>query len=123
MFTRQLFRILPPSRKNELRRGRMLISCRTHYFRTLRDQQTHFRAEDRDSVRPEDYRPPFVLLPFTAGQIREYLKHTLKDEDPERVMEVLRSVHNLEEMADRPYTLSLIAEQFAQIEQWHAGTR
>src|SRR6185369_1529319 len=27
MFTRQLFRILPPARKGEPRRGRMLISC------------------------------------------------------------------------------------------------
>src|ERR1035438_509147 len=75
MFTRQLFRILPPSRKGESRRGRMLISCRTHYFRTLRDQQNHFRAEDRDNVRPDDYRAPFVLLPFTPKQIREYIKH------------------------------------------------
>jgi WD40 repeat protein len=123
MFTRQLFRILPPAKKGEERRGRMLISCRTHYFRTLRDQQTHFRAEDRDNVRPEDYRAPFVLLPFTPGQIREYIEHTLPDEDPDRVMEVLRSVHNLEEMAERPYTLSLIAERFSRIEQWKAEGR
>jgi WD40 repeat protein/uncharacterized protein YjbI with pentapeptide repeats len=118
MFTRQLFRILPPKPKGKLRRGCMLISCRTHYFRTLRDQQTHFRAEDRDNVRAEDYRAPFLLLPFTSQQIREYLKHTLPDEDPDRVMGVIAAVHNLTEMAERPYTLSLIAEQFGQIERW-----
>jgi WD40 repeat protein len=123
MFTRQLFRILPPARKGEPRRGRMLISCRTHYFRTLRDQQNHFRAEDRDNVREQDYRAPFVLLPFTPVQIRQYLEHTLPHEDPGRVMAVLKTVHNLEEMAERPYTLSLIANEFAQIEQWKAEGR
>ncbi|HYL74198.1 MAG TPA: TIR domain-containing protein [Bryobacteraceae bacterium] len=123
MFTRQLFRILPPARKGELRRGRMLISCRTHYFRTLRDQQTHFTAEDRDNVRPEDYRAPFVLLPFTQEQIREYIVHTLPKEDPDRVLETIKAVHNLTEMAERPYTLSLIAKEFAQIEQWKAEGR
>jgi WD40 repeat protein len=123
MFTRQLFRILPPSRKNEPRRGRMLISCRTHYFRTLRDQQNHFRAEDRDNVREEDYRAPFVLLPFTPDQIRQYIQHTLPGENPDRVMAALSAVHNLTEMAQRPYTLSLIAEQFAHIEQWKAEGR
>ena len=123
LFTRQLFRILPPPRRGEVRRGRMLITCRTHYFRTLRDQQTHLTAEDRDSVRKEDYRAPFVLLPFTESQIREYVKHTLPDEDTDRATETLDSVHNLREMAARPYTLSLIAEQFAQIERWKAEGR
>jgi WD40 repeat protein/DNA polymerase III delta prime subunit len=123
MFTRQLFRILPPVKKGERRRGRMLISCRTHFFRTLRDQQTHFRAEDRDNVRAEDYRAPFVLLPFTESQIRKYIEQTFGSEHVTRVMETLEAVHNLKEMSARPYTLSLIAEQFAQIEQWKAEGR
>ncbi len=122
-FTRQLFRILPPAKKDERRPGRMLISCRTHYFRTLRDQQNHFRAEDRDNVREEHFRPPFVLLPFSHEQILRYLEVSLRGEDPERVMELFRSVHNLEEMAERPYTLSLITLQVAQIERWKAEGR
>jgi WD40 repeat protein len=123
MFTRQLFRILPPTEKGRPSKGKLLISCRTHYFRTLRDQQTHFRAEDRDNLRADDYRAPFVLLPFTPEQIKQYVKNTLPDENPDRVMEALGAVHNLKEMAERPYTLSLIAEQFAQIEQWKAEGR
>jgi DNA polymerase III delta prime subunit len=119
-FTRQLFRILPPMKKGERRPGLMLISCRTHYFRTLRDQQNHFRAEDRDNVREEHFRPPFVLLPFSPEQIRRYLEVSLPEEDPERVMELFRSVHNLEEMAERPYTLNLITQQVTQIERWKA---
>jgi WD40 repeat protein/DNA polymerase III delta prime subunit len=119
-FTRQLFRILPPARKGERRPGRMLISCRTHYFRTLRDQQNHFRAEGRDNLRTEHFRPPFVLLPFSPDQVRHYLELSLPEEDPQRVMDLFKSVHNLEEMAERPYTLSLITRQFTQIERWKA---
>jgi WD40 repeat protein/uncharacterized protein YjbI with pentapeptide repeats len=118
LFTRQLFRILPPRSEGERRPGRMLITCRTHYFRTLRDQQTHLRGEDRDDIREEDYRAPFLLLPFTPEQIRLYVQSTLPDENPDRVMEVLASVHNLREMAERPYTLSLIVQQFATLERW-----
>src|SRR5207248_312576 len=87
--------------------------------RTLRDQQNHFRAEDRDDVRVEDYRAPFVLLPFTIGQIREYLNRTFEG-DAERILEAFRSVHNLMEMAERPYTLSLLVKEVAQIERWKA---
>src|SRR5580704_14304816 len=97
-FTRQLFRILP-HRLKPAPHGKMLISCRTHYFRTLRDQQTHFRGEDRDDIRKEDYRAPFVLLPFTEDQIRKYIAATLPEENTDRTMEVLSTVHNLKEMA------------------------
>src|SRR5208282_46555 len=53
-FTREIFRILPPAlfprrRKPNApgRPGRVLVTCRTHYFRTLRDQKAHLTAEDR----------------------------------------------------------------------------
>jgi WD40 repeat protein len=123
LFTRQLFRILPPAPRNRRRPGHMLITCRTHYFRTLRDQQTHLRGEDRDNIREQDYRAPFLLLPFTPAQIRQYIQATLPNENPDRVMEVLASVHNLTEMAERPYTLSLIVQQFAAIERAKAEGR
>jgi len=62
-FTRQLFHILPPSffglrapRAPGVLRGRLLLSCRTHYFRTLRDQKTHFTGEGREGIRPDDFR-------------------------------------------------------------------
>ncbi|MCA8917362.1 MAG: pentapeptide repeat-containing protein, partial [Planctomycetes bacterium] len=126
-FARELFRILPPANKRQpkteaIRRGRLLISCRTHYFRTLRDQKTFLTGEGRDGIRHEDYRA-LVLLPFNEDQILSFLTETLPDEDPARVMEVIRSVHNLSEIAERPYTLSLIAKHFHQIERWNLEGR
>ena len=123
-FTRELFRILPPAlwprrRKPDMpgRPGRILITCRTHYFRTLRDQQTHLTAEDRDDLRGDDYRV-FILLPFTDDQIRAYLRQTLPESDVDRALATIGAVHNLTELAQRPYTLSLIARHFPDIERW-----
>jgi hypothetical protein len=104
-FTRQLFRFTQPRED----RARILISCRTEFFRTFPDPLTH--------------RDPLVLLPFTRDQIRQYVTATLPQEDPANVMEVLDSVHNLAELAERPYTLSLIAQQFGRIERWKAEGR
>lgn len=123
-FTGELFRILPPALLAEpgRRAGRRLISCRTHYFRTLRDQQTHLTAEGRDGIGAGLYRT-FILLPFTEEQIRAYLRQALPDQDPDHVLELLRSVHNLTEMAERPYTLSLLVEHIGVVERWRAEGR
>ena len=118
-FTRQLFRMVPP--KNA-KRGRLLITCRTHYFRTIQEQSAHFTMEDRDSVRAENYRA-LVLLPFGEDQIRTYLKNSLPERNVDEAYAFLQSVHNLPELAERPYTLSLIARQFVRLEQWKAEGR
>jgi WD40 repeat protein len=120
-FTREIFRILPPAlfprRRKQGRPGRVLVTCRTHYFRTSRDQKAYLTAEDRDDLRADDYRV-LVLLPFTDQQIRAYLQQMLPDDDIERVLQTIRAVHNLPELAERPYTLSLIARHFPDIERW-----
>jgi WD40 repeat protein len=115
-FTRQLFRLVPPGAKA----GRLLITCRTHYFRTFQEQSAHFMLEDRESVRAENYRA-LVLLPFGEEQIRTYLKNSLPDRDVDQAYAFIKSVHNLPELAERPYTLSLITRQFARLEEWKAS--
>ena len=123
-FTRQLWRISPPrllpakgKAKAMTPRGKVLISCRTHYFRTLRDEQTHFLGEGREKIDASDYRA-LVLLPFTTEQIEEYLAKNLPGQDVEKLLALIRSVHNLEELAERPYTLKLIAEHIPKLERW-----
>ena len=124
-FVRELFRILPPNMldgeragpSNPPRAGRIVLTCRTHYFRTVRDRQTFLTAEGRDRIEHRLYRV-LVLLPFDDAQIRSYLEKTLPEHDPDRLLETIRSVHNLAELAGRPYTLSLIRGLLPRIEQW-----
>ncbi|MFA7241737.1 MAG: pentapeptide repeat-containing protein, partial [Sulfuricellaceae bacterium] len=97
-------------------RLRLLISCRTQYFRTLRDQQTHFTGQERGAHQSDAYRA-LVLLPLNDAQIMRYLAGVLPDSNPEHVLDLLRSVHNLEELAHRPYTLKLVSEFIPAIER------
>ncbi len=126
-FMRTLLSILPPrmlktsphdttNRKGKVA-GRLLLTCRTHYFRTTREQNTHFLMEDRGGINAEDY-CAFILLPFTHEQIHEYLAYSLPDLDTDNLLALINSVHNLSEMAERPYTLSLIPALIPQIERW-----
>jgi WD40 repeat protein/uncharacterized protein YjbI with pentapeptide repeats len=117
-FTRQLFRMAPPG----VGCGKLLFTCRTHYFRTFKEQSAHFTTEDRDPVRAENYRA-LLLLPFGKEQIRTYLRHSLPDRDVDQAYAFIESVHNLPELAERPYTLSLIARQFRRLEEWKASGR
>jgi len=127
-FTRQLWSILPLRRTAAKEgeppgpRGKLVISCRTHYFRTLREEKNHFLGEDREAISASDYRA-LVLLPFTTQQIEEYLAKNLPGEDVEKLFDLIRSIHNLEELAERPYTLKLIAEHIPKLEQWKLDGR
>jgi uncharacterized protein YjbI with pentapeptide repeats len=127
-FTRELYRILPPAllpagkTTKDKKLGRLLITCRTQFFRTLTDQAKHFLAEDRDGIVRQDYRA-LVLLPFDEAQIRHYLQLALPGEDPDRILDLFRSVHNLSELAERPYTLSLLTDRIAEIESWKMAGR
>jgi WD40 repeat protein/uncharacterized protein YjbI with pentapeptide repeats len=114
-FTRQLLGLAPPGSS----RGRLLITCRTHYFRTFKEQASHFRLEGRENVKGEDYRA-LLLLPFDEQQIRAYLRNSFPGDNPDAMWEFIQSVHNLSELAERPYTLSLITQQFARLEKWKA---
>lgn len=97
--------------------GRLIVSCRSHFFRTLRDQRAHLIGQHRTNIDATDYRA-IVILPFTEEQIRIYLSRTLPDEDPSRILALLESVHNLREMAERPMTLQLLVREIPKIEQW-----
>jgi hypothetical protein len=97
-FTRELLRILPPGLWPGRRRaeepgrpGRVMLTCRTHYFRSLREQQTHLTLQDRDDVRDSDYRV-FILLPFDDDQIRAYLTQTFPDREVEPILETIKAV-------------------------------
>ena len=96
--------------------SKVLLSCRTHYFRTMREEATYFTGQDREGPRRTDYLA-LLMLPFDDAQIRTYLSENIPGCDVEALMQVLGSVHDLRELAERPYTLKLLATQLAYIEQ------
>ena len=95
---------------------KLLISCRTQYFRTLRDQNNHFTGQERSEYQAEAFSAMLLLL-LNEEQIKHYLTQALPETAPERLMETIRSVHNLEDLSRRPYTLKLVSEFIPEIEK------
>ncbi|GAB5467666.1 MAG: hypothetical protein Kilf2KO_06960 [Rhodospirillales bacterium] len=127
IFTNGLLKLLSDARVRAQAAGRpcrlkMIVACRTAYFPTLRAQQTHFTQEERGEFGPRAY-AALLLLPWDEAQIRAYLAVALPGLDPERVLETIGQVHNLEELAERPFTLKLVADYIPEIERLRAAGR
>ena len=127
-FTHELLKLRPIRTRQRMRapfageHTKVLLSCRTHYFRSLREQSRHFLEQDRDLTKAEDY-TALVLLPLTEEQIHDYLGKALPGRDATQVMDMLRAVHDLSDLATRPYTLAKVAAQIPFIERRHAERR
>jgi WD40 repeat protein/nucleoside phosphorylase len=100
-------------------RPKVVFTCRTQYFPTLRAQRNHFLLRDREDVTAEFYQA-MTLLPLDEVQIRRYLEAALPSLDTTKVMNLVRSVHNLSELAQRPVTLKLITDQIPRLEEARA---
>ena len=90
-------------------RARLLLSCRTQFFRTIDEQFAFFDGQGRENKRGKDYLV-LTLLPFDEDQIREYLRRNVPEADTDRLLETIRSVHNLRELASQPVLLNMIRQ-------------
>ncbi|EPH05514.1 hypothetical protein HMPREF1531_00943, partial [Propionibacterium sp. oral taxon 192 str. F0372] len=97
------------------KRVRLVLSCRTQYFKDLDLQRNFFLERGRSDVKPDSYRA-MTLLPLTEKQVRTYLTAAIPDQDPEKLMDLLKSVHNLSELSTRPFSLDMIRDNVAELE-------
>ena len=122
-FIGELFRILPPEvmdRPPSSGRGRIIISCRSHYFPSVLALASGFVGQQRSSVRERDYTACF-MLPWNDAQVADYLAQTLGMDRVEAALEIIGSIHNLTDLSRRPYLLSLIAPQIGYLERKRAS--
>ena len=125
-FIRALWAVLPEAARPNAplaegkRSGKLLISCRSHYFRDVMSQNSMLVGEDREGFDRKQF-PALCLLPFTEEQIRAYLESLLGGkEGADEAFEVIESIHNLRELAERPYLLSLISDRLGELERLRA---
>ena len=114
-FIRELFSI----RKNDgAKEGKILISSRTHYFKNKIEQNSLLIGNFREGRHSKDYLA-CTILGFNENQIQEYLNKRLKLDTSkiEKIINLLESIHNLKELASKPFTLSLITEFIPEIEE------
>lgn len=103
--------------------GRLLFACRTQYFRTFEHEQSALTSAQRGPVNAtagSETRNRFRvlrLLPFDDHQIKEYLKANVPGLAVERAFEIINTVHNLRDLAGRPYCLSLMRASLADLDR------
>ncbi|MGA8514867.1 MAG: NACHT domain-containing protein, partial [Burkholderiaceae bacterium] len=115
MFVRSLVELLTDADKDGKAGTRLLLSCRTNFFKTFADQRSLFTGQQAGKVDAAWYQA-LQLLPFTPTQIQDYLAHVIPDVPIDRAMDLLANTHNLTELAQRPMTLKLISEQISSLE-------
>jgi WD domain, G-beta repeat/Pentapeptide repeats (8 copies) len=120
LFTRTLWRATaepgPSTTTADQPRSKLLLTCRTHFFRSIRDEATHFSGQDRETPSGRDH-VALLMVPFTKSQIRAYIAANVPGVDVDAVIATIDATHNLRELATRPLTLRMITEQLEYIEQ------
>ncbi len=90
--------------------ARIIVSCRTHYFRSVERQHAFFNTRRRGLATSEQYFT-LTLLPWGEGEIETYLRHRLSEADAAALLQTIRTTYNLEELASRPVLLAMMSEQ------------
>lgn len=128
-FLRELWRVLPPrhddpieaksfpKEKDERKRGKVIFSCRSHFFRDTLSQTAMLTGEYRDGIKPQDY-GVCIILPFTEAQIHHYLSEILGGEEHANdALKLFASIHNLNDLTPRPFLLELICSEIDELER------
>jgi uncharacterized protein YjbI with pentapeptide repeats/EAL domain-containing protein (putative c-di-GMP-specific phosphodiesterase class I) len=109
----------------ELRRGaqdtgKVIIACRTHYFKHQEEEKRKLKGEDtilaREVIKPESTLV-IHLSEFTQEEVKQYLSRMLGDQKMDSVYQLIQHLHDLPDLAKRPILLNLIIRVLPQIEQ------
>ena len=117
-FIRELWSILPPLAdplKRPEGRGRIIMSCRSHFFKDVAEQNGLYTGQGREGIEASSALT-LIILPFTEEQIRNYLSESLGQEKAEQAFKSIQEIHNLLDLAQRPVLLNMIREVVPDLE-------
>ena len=96
-------------------RPKIIVSCRTQYFRTNSEQKTRLTGQDRLFVEPEDF-DSMVLYPFTPEQVDAYFKLKYPEKDTAQLRKLINETNDLNDLSRRPYLMRLVAKLLPELE-------
>ena len=101
--------------------SRILISCRTHFFRDNAEQQAfvqmQYRHEISQTIENIKNYQLFYLLPFSKQQIENYLVKWLGTDRGVQAVKFIETVHDLSGLSERPIMLSMIRNLLPELEK------
>jgi hypothetical protein len=125
IFTQRLLGFYGDSVTRQARQGKsqlapkILISCRTQFYETLRDQQAYLTGSGREDVKAKQFKT-LTLLPFTDDQVETYLAAALPGGGIDKIKELVASVYDLTELTHRPVLLNIVREIIPALEDRRA---
>ena len=115
----QLLLVLQPeARESEPSKAKVMLSCRTHYFRDAHEQLAFFDTRARGQAKRADYLC-LTLMPWTIDNIKNYLSKHLDHDDTRRLLNIIETTYNLQELASRPVLLAMMSEQLGELLRLH----
>jgi hypothetical protein len=103
-FLAELLNVLELSDVNESRQ-KVLLSCRSHYFENISQQNSFFTGHSRSGISDRHYRT-IDILPLDKDQVRELLDKKLDPQEASRLYEIIESERYLKGIASRPFMLN-----------------
>jgi WD40 repeat protein len=114
----QLLRVLEPSQEqiqqNKPSKARVIVSCRTHYFRDVADLKGFFNTRQRGIAQASEYLR-LTLLPWGASDVESYLSKRLPQGEAAQLLHTINTTYNLQELASRPVLLAMMSEQLGEL--------
>jgi WD40 repeat protein len=102
----------------QLMRGpRVVVSCRTHYFKDIAAQRGFLTGMERSRIDADADAALYFMLPFTTKQITTYLNLHFSAPEAARAFDLIKKTYNLRELAERPILLRFIRETFGRLEK------
>lgn len=108
---RQLMQVFSPDPETQApSRARVIVSCRTHYFRDYADQHQLFDTRQRGQIKASDYLCLY-LLPWGEKTVESYLAKRLTQHEAAQLGDIIKTVYDLKSLASRPVLLAMMCEQ------------
>ncbi len=104
-------------------RPKAVISCRTHYFRSVQEQFAFFTSRKAASAQAKDYLC-LTLQPWGPSQVQSYLEKRLSPAEVQPLLTQIDTTYNLKDLAGRPVLLAMMTEHIgALMRQREAGEK
>ncbi len=118
-----LLSALPLSAVDHSGAGKLLLACRTAYFRSHIAERGAFTLQGREGLDEATKGTKRAgiekarMLPFTPEQIQDYFRKNVPNVPVEEIWTRLLGLHDLLDLATRPYLLNLIRRQLPRLNE------
>ena len=89
---------------------RIIVTCRTHFFRSLTEEESTFDLSDRGGLHLRESIQTWYMAPLSLDLIEQLFIKSLGEEEGQKALQTIQKVHDLPGLAQRPIMARYISE-------------